>query len=159
MATPPAVTFIDCAVLVFYNSVLKRFKPCFGVYVRKQKFLEASYSPWCLIFGHICTYENTTKIQYLAGGGSSQPDKWSDMVQVEPSIAAQVFQNLPWIHIKRAQYEGIYYLLVCHAGPKTCDSLPKVNRWTETSDLGSTLSLESGAVGGKDSHPLLLSCC
>ena len=62
------------------------------------------------------------------GGGGSQPDKWSDMVQVEPSIAAQVFQNLPWIHIKRAQYEGIYYLLVCHAGPKTCDSLPKVNR-------------------------------
>ena len=29
------------------------------------------------------------------------------MVQVEPSIAAQVFQNLPCIHIKRAQYKKI----------------------------------------------------
>ncbi len=71
--------------------------------------------------------EKLTKSQILGGGGGGlQLDTWSHMVQAEPSIAAQVFQNFPPIHSKRAQYEDIYYIRVCHAWSKTCDSLLEV---------------------------------
>ena len=54
-------------------------------------------------------------------------------------------------------FEGIYLLLMFHDKPQPSDFF--LGKTTEKTALGSTLSLENGVVGGKESYLLLLKCC
>ena len=55
-----------------------------------------------------------------------------------------------------ADWQAIIIPLLCHIVPEPSDFVAKN---TKQPDFDQTLGMETGVLGGNESHPLLLKCC
>ncbi len=73
-------------------------KPCFSNLVRKDKLLEAHTCLLRVIIGRYCLTSPSKNRHNARFGIHSQPVKLGEWVQLEQSIAYEVWQNLAWVH-------------------------------------------------------------